>query len=126
MLYKTLSAAVYGIEANLVEVEVDVGSSKPGEFTVVGLPDLAVKESRERIRSAVKNCGFELHHLIGNMRVGGPAFTSLSVRPSMSREASPYLKARKRGRPCAASFHTGSPLPLLYMRRVSRDSFRQQ
>jgi len=59
MLYKTLSAAVYGIEASLVEVEVDVGSSKPGEFTVVGLPDLAVKESRERIRSAVKNCGFE-------------------------------------------------------------------
>ncbi len=59
MLYKTLSAAVYGIEANLVEVEVDVGSSKMGEFTVVGLPDAAVKESRERIRSAVKNCGFE-------------------------------------------------------------------
>ena len=42
MLYKTLSAAVYGIEANLVEVEVDVGSSKMGEFTVVGLPDAAV------------------------------------------------------------------------------------
>jgi len=59
MLYKTLSAAVYGIEANLVEVEVDVGSSRQGEFTVVGLPDLAVKESRERIRSAVKNCGFD-------------------------------------------------------------------
>ena len=59
MLYRTLSAAVYGIEANLVEVEVDVGSSKPGEFTVVGLPDVAVKESRERIRSAVKNCGYE-------------------------------------------------------------------
>ena len=59
MLYKILSAAVYGIEASLVEVEVDVGSSKQGEFTVVGLPDVAVKESRERIRSAVKNCGYD-------------------------------------------------------------------
>lgn len=59
MLFKAHSAAVYGIEAYVVEVEVDVGSTRMNEFNVVGLPDVAVKESRERIRSALKNCGFD-------------------------------------------------------------------
>jgi magnesium chelatase family protein len=59
MLFKSLSAAVFGIEAYLVEVEVDVGSARMGDFNVVGLPDIAVKESRERIKAALKNCGFE-------------------------------------------------------------------
>ncbi|MGH9859375.1 MAG: YifB family Mg chelatase-like AAA ATPase [Candidatus Acidiferrales bacterium] len=59
MLFKAQSAAVYGIDAYLVEVEVDVGSGKMHEFTVVGLPDIAVKESRERIKAALKNCGFD-------------------------------------------------------------------
>jgi magnesium chelatase family protein len=59
MLYKAFSAAVYGIDAYLVEVEVDVGPSYQGYFTVVGLPDIAVKESRERIKSALRNCGFD-------------------------------------------------------------------
>jgi magnesium chelatase family protein len=59
MLYKTLSAAVFGIDAYLVQVEVDVGSGRMGDFNVVGLPDIAVKESRERIKSALKNCGFD-------------------------------------------------------------------
>lgn len=63
MLYKTLSAAVYGIDAELVEVEVDL-APRQGDPTqdavvmVVGLPDLAVRESRERIKSAIMNCGF--------------------------------------------------------------------
>src|SRR3984957_7530498 len=59
MLFKTFSAAVFGIDAYVVEVEVDVGSGRMGDFNVVGLPDIAVKESRERIKSALKNCGFE-------------------------------------------------------------------
>ncbi len=59
MLFKTFSAAVFGIDAYLVEVEVDVHQTFEGYFSVVGLPDLAVKESRERIRSALRNCGFE-------------------------------------------------------------------
>ncbi len=63
MLFKTLSAAVYGIDAELVEVEVDLtpraGDSQHDTIvTVVGLPDLAVRESRERIRAAITNCGF--------------------------------------------------------------------
>jgi magnesium chelatase family protein len=59
MLFKTFSAAVFGIDAYLVEVEVDVGSGRMGDFNVVGLPDIAVKESRERIKAALKNCGFD-------------------------------------------------------------------
>ena len=62
MLFKTLSASVYGIDAYLVEVEVDVGSAKMTDFNVVGLPDNAVKESRERIKSALRNCSFEFPH----------------------------------------------------------------
>jgi len=62
MLFKTLSAAVYGIDANLIDVEVDVSGVKMNEdhFTTVGLPDTAVRESRERIRAALKNCGFDV------------------------------------------------------------------
>src|SRR6202045_5536732 len=59
MLFKTLSAAVFGIDAYQVEVEVDVGSGRMGDFNVVGLPDIALKESRERIKAALKNCGFD-------------------------------------------------------------------
>jgi Subunit ChlI of Mg-chelatase len=59
MLFKTFSAAVFGIDAYLVETEVDVVPAFEGHFTVVGLPDIAVKESRERIRAALRNCGFD-------------------------------------------------------------------
>ncbi len=62
MLYKTLSAAVYGIDANIIEVEVDVSGIKTNEdhFHTVGLPDAAVRESRDRVRSALKNCGYDI------------------------------------------------------------------
>src|SRR6202795_4305300 len=59
MHFKNFSAAVFGIDAYLMEVEVDVGSGKPGDFNIVGLPDVAVKESRERIKAALKNCGHD-------------------------------------------------------------------
>src|SRR5208282_790075 len=59
MLFKTFSAAVFGIEAYLVEVEVDGGPGESGVFNVVGLPDNAVRESRERVRAALRNCGFD-------------------------------------------------------------------
>jgi magnesium chelatase family protein len=62
MLYKTLSAAVYGVDANIIEVEVDVSGIKTPEdhFHTVGLPDAAVRESRDRVRSALKNCGYDI------------------------------------------------------------------
>src|SRR6202162_161416 len=61
MLYKTLSAAVYGIDASIIEVEVDVSGIKTNEdhFHTVGLPDAAVRESRDRVRAALKNCGYD-------------------------------------------------------------------
>ena len=58
MLFKTFSAAVFGIDAYLVEVEVDISAGN-ANFMTVGLPDAAVRESRERIKSAIKNCGLE-------------------------------------------------------------------
>ncbi len=62
MLYKTLSAAVYGVDANIIEVEVDVSGIKCDEdhFHTVGLPDAAVRESRDRVRAALKNCGYDI------------------------------------------------------------------
>ena len=62
MLYKTISAAVYGIDANLIEVEVDISpiKSEDAHFMTVGLPDAAVRESRERVRSALKNSGYDI------------------------------------------------------------------
>src|ERR1700682_260248 len=62
MLYKTLSAAVFGIDANIIEVEVDVSGIKTMEdhFHTVGLPDAAVRESRDRVRAALKNCGYDI------------------------------------------------------------------
>jgi magnesium chelatase family protein len=57
MLAKVLSGTTLGIDAYKVEVEVDISGGLPS-FTTVGLPDNAVKESRERVRSAVKNSGY--------------------------------------------------------------------
>src|SRR5437773_2741455 len=63
MLFRSLSAAVYGIDANLVDVEVDLTpirneTDTPGTVIIVGLPDLAVRKSRERIRAAINNSAF--------------------------------------------------------------------
>ena len=57
MLAKTLAATVLGVEAHPIEVEVDlaVGLS---QFTIVGLPDGTIKESRERITAAISNSGY--------------------------------------------------------------------
>ena len=62
MLFKALSAAVYGIDAHIIDVEVDYSGQvmeKP-EFNTVGLPDAAVRESRDRVRSALRNSGFDI------------------------------------------------------------------
>jgi magnesium chelatase family protein len=57
VLAHVLSAALRGVEAALVRVEVDVSAGLP-QFTTVGLPDSAVRESRERVRTAIRNAGF--------------------------------------------------------------------
>ena len=58
MIAKVTSAGLLGMDAYLVEVEADLAPGLP-RFDVVGLPDAAVKESRDRVCAAVKNCGYE-------------------------------------------------------------------
>ncbi|MBZ0158203.1 MAG: YifB family Mg chelatase-like AAA ATPase [Alphaproteobacteria bacterium] len=58
MLSRALSAYVMGIDAHLVEVEVDISAKGLPHFSMVGLPDAAVRESRDRIKAALKNIGF--------------------------------------------------------------------
>src|SRR5436305_15033278 len=57
MLATLRSAAVFGVEACQVAVEVDVSFGFP-KFNMVGLPDASVRESRDRVRSAIRNSGF--------------------------------------------------------------------
>ena len=80
MLFRTQSAAVYGIDADLVDIEVGLTPARgetdsPASVTIVGLPDLAVRESRERIRAAVNNSGFffPFHTTTINLAPAAPA-----------------------------------------------------
>lgn len=63
MSSKILSAACLGLDAELVEVEADTGGGQLGSFAMVGLPDMAVQESKERVRSAIKNSGIDFPKL---------------------------------------------------------------
>jgi len=58
MLSKVFSCAVVGLDGELIEVEVDIAQGMPA-FAIVGLPDAAVQEAKERVRSAIKNSGFQ-------------------------------------------------------------------
>ena len=68
MLACLRTAAVFGVEACPVHVEVDVSFGMP-RFTMVGLPDASVRESRDRVRSAIRNSGFEFpaHRITVNL-----------------------------------------------------------
>src|SRR3954462_12020766 len=57
MLVKVTSCAVIGLDAVPIEVEVDIASVGLPSFTIVGLPDKAVEEAKERVRSAIRNSG---------------------------------------------------------------------
>ncbi|MFU8772470.1 MAG: YifB family Mg chelatase-like AAA ATPase [Anaerolineales bacterium] len=80
MLARVYSCAVIGLEGVVVEVEVDTGDGLPG-ITIVGLPDTAVQESRERVQAAIRNAGqsFPRKRIIVNLapaavRKEGPAY----------------------------------------------------
>ena len=62
MLFTARSAAVYGIDASIIDVEVDFSKFQVEKetFSTVGLPDAAVRESRDRVRAAIRNSGFDL------------------------------------------------------------------
>jgi magnesium chelatase family protein len=101
MLARIRSASLQGIEAATVSVEVDVISGLPS-FTTVGLPDSTVRESRDRVRAAIRNAGFEF-----------PAERiTVNLAPADLRKEGPALRItnistlRRRGRPSV------SPLPV--------------
>ena len=80
MLAKVYSCAVIGLDGALVEVEVDIARGLPA-FNLVGLPDAAVQEARERVRSAIRNSGaqFPMQRIAVNLapadlRKAGPAY----------------------------------------------------
>ncbi len=80
MLAKVTSCAVVGLEGAIVEVEVDISPGLPS-FTIVGLPDAAVQEAKERVRAAVRNSGyaFPMKRVVVNLapadlKKAGPAY----------------------------------------------------
>ena len=58
MLFRVQSAAVFGIKAYPVAVEVDLSSGEKLALMTVGLPDTAVRESGERVKAVLRNCGY--------------------------------------------------------------------
>ena len=58
MLAKAITCAIVGLEGAVVETEVDISPGLPA-FNIVGLPDTAVQEARERVRAAIRNSGYE-------------------------------------------------------------------
>ena len=80
MLAKVFACAVVGLEGAIVEVEVDISPGLPS-FTIVGLPDAAVQEARERVRAAIRNsgCTFPMKRIVVNLapadlKKAGPAY----------------------------------------------------
>jgi len=80
MLAKVTSCAIVGLEGAIVEVEVDISPGLPS-FTIVGLPDAAVQEAKERVRAAIRNSGyaFPMKRVVvnlapANLRKAGPAY----------------------------------------------------
>ena len=80
MLSKVNSCAVIGLDGSTVEVEVDISAGLPS-FTIVGLPDTAVQEARERVRAAIRNTGYEfplkritVNLAPANLKKAGPAY----------------------------------------------------
>jgi magnesium chelatase family protein len=78
MLVKINSAAILGLDAYRVEVEIDVQKRIPGQ-TIVGLPDASVRESRDRVRAALENSGFEFP----------PGYFTINLAPADTKKEGP-------------------------------------
>ena len=86
MLFKSLSAAVYGIDASTIDVEVDFRHScKEDHFHTVGLPDAAVRESRDRVRAAIKNSGYLIFRPPTSPSIWRPPTSRKRARASICR-----------------------------------------
>lgn len=82
MSSRVYSASIYGLEGRLIEIEVDTFVGQP-VFNIVGLPDTAVKESKERVSSAIKNSGFKPPHFFGRITV--------NLAPADLKKEGPYF-----------------------------------
>ncbi len=92
MLLKVQSASVLGIEAQIIDVEVDLSLHRGRKYHVVGLPDVAIKESGERVRAAIQNCGYKFPHL-GSITVNlAPADFKKEGSCSAHCPGSPWVK----------------------------------
>ena len=107
MYARLKSAGLFGINAYLVDVEMDMARGLPA-FDIVGLPDAAVKESKDRVRAAIKNCGYEMpvqkitvNLAPADLRKAGPLYdlpiflsllmASHQLSPSVSMEKSVFI-----------------------------------
>ncbi len=82
MSSRVYSASIFGLDGKLIEIEVDTFVGQP-VFTIVGLPDMAVKESKERVSSAIKNSGFKPPHFFGRITV--------NLAPADLKKEGPYF-----------------------------------
>ena len=111
MLARVLSACLAGVEAALVRVEVDVSQGLP-TYATVGLPDTAVRESRERVRTAIRNFGFAepLGARHRQSRAGGRAEGRRELR-SADRAWAPGGDGGGQARPARAAPRRGGACP---------------
>ncbi len=98
VLATLLSATLNGITGRVVRVEVDVAPGLPG-FTIVGLPDAALSEARERVRGALRNAGF--HH--------PPRRITVNLAPAEVRKAGRVARPRDRARDPARARSSCAP-----------------
>ena len=113
MLFKTRSAAVYGIEAYLVDVEVNISTGTNGKFFISGLPDAAVRESRSRIIASIRNNGFSFPYQVitvnlapGNLRKTGAGLelaVAVGLQPGLD------VAPRHLRRACPGAVAAGHP-----------------
>ena len=106
MLARCLSASLQGLEARAVVVEVDLAPGLPG-VQLVGLPDKAIQESRERVRSALRNSGFRgplvrvvINLAPADLRKEGPSFDlpiALALLVASGQLARPQLEGGRVG-----------------------------
>ena len=95
MLAKVWSCAVIGLEGALVEVEVDLSRGLPS-FTIVGLPDAAVQEAKERVRSAVRNSGGVFPNQRVTVNMAPADLRKAGTRSSSDEEARRFERAARR------------------------------
>src|SRR3989344_869887 len=132
MLAKISSGATVGLTATLIDVEVDIAEQGLPSFTIVGLPDKAVEESKERVRSAIKNSGadFPINRITVNLAPAdlpkmGPAYdlpialgiliASGQIRPELGKSL--FLGELSLD---GSLRHTNGVLPMAYLAKEKR------